>query len=63
MQVLVAHLVVAFDGWIVSQISSHSGCDNVVGATDQATHECEEKKEDGHWNIVHVLSKDVKQRT
>jgi hypothetical protein len=51
-----SHLVVALDRWIVCQISGHGRGDDVVRAADQASHECEEKKEDGDWNLIHVLS-------
>ena len=49
-------LVVAFDRWIVGQVSGHSRGDDVVRAAHQASHECEEKEEDGDWNLIHVLS-------
>ena len=55
-------LVVALDGWVVGEIGSDGGGDDVVRAADQAAHEGEEGEEDPDVELVHVEGEDQQQR-
>ena len=48
-------LVGPLDGWIISQIGSHGGRDDVVGTTHQATHKGQKHEQDSHGDLVHVF--------